>query len=295
MSDEKCPNCNHSPHSGLCGKSDGFTPSGCHCVFIPPAGRFGTCGNGSKSHQGLHREKVGCWRWTGEDAPQWLASRGLADLSLYWPTNKPIPQIDYASGQAKPSLEELMEAYARSLRGAGEERGPKVICSLCETGADEKFGKVRPAEWTHIRGEYSWRHPLEADRLMSVECAQPEYVAWLESCKNGGVISLSHAFSAGISARLKASESRDQEWRKAARGCESPTALEAILRAGIEGAKTMQRLLNESESREQAMRECLGDAPSSQSSADPDKWMYDYQQWELRVDKLLNGGNDAGN
>lgn len=35
MSDEKCPNCNHGPHSGLCGRSDGFTPSGCRCVYDP--------------------------------------------------------------------------------------------------------------------------------------------------------------------------------------------------------------------------------------------------------------------
>lgn len=37
MSDEKCPNCNHGPHSGFCGKSDGFTPSGCRCVYVAPA------------------------------------------------------------------------------------------------------------------------------------------------------------------------------------------------------------------------------------------------------------------
>jgi len=45
-------------------------------------------------------------------AKEFLESRGLADLSLYWPTNKPLPKIDYESGEAQPTLLQLMEAFA---------------------------------------------------------------------------------------------------------------------------------------------------------------------------------------
>jgi hypothetical protein len=46
------------------------------------------------------------------DAREWLESKGWGDLSLYWPTNKPIPQIDYESGEAKPTIDDILEAYA---------------------------------------------------------------------------------------------------------------------------------------------------------------------------------------
>ena len=41
-----------------------------------------------------------------QSAEQWLELRGLADLSLYWPTGKPLP---------KPTLIQLMQAYAVEL------------------------------------------------------------------------------------------------------------------------------------------------------------------------------------
>ncbi|HXN71610.1 MAG TPA: hypothetical protein VN861_03545 [Candidatus Acidoferrales bacterium] len=51
------------------------------------------------------------------------------------------------------------------------------------------------AAWTHIRGKYSWRHPLVADHLMSIGCDEPGFITWT---KSGATISLAHAFSAGI-------------------------------------------------------------------------------------------------
>jgi hypothetical protein len=48
-------------------------------------------------------------------AREWLERKGFGDLSIHWPTNKPLPQIDYESGEAKPTLPELLTAYASSL------------------------------------------------------------------------------------------------------------------------------------------------------------------------------------
>lgn len=45
---------------------------------------------------------------------EYLESRGLADLSLYWPTSKPIPQIDYKSEEAKPTLLDIMQEFAEA-------------------------------------------------------------------------------------------------------------------------------------------------------------------------------------
>jgi len=86
------------------------------------------------------------------------------------------------------------------------EPNPFAPCLLCATGVDPERGKVLPAAWTHIRGEYSWRHPLEADRMMSVPCTQPGYVSWCESMKHGGNVSLADAFSAGIAWQAKVSK-----------------------------------------------------------------------------------------
>lgn len=60
---------------------------------------------------------------TQPSAREWLESRGLGDLSLYWPTNKPIPQIDYISGEAQPTLESLMEAYAKAVSDPNKKQG----------------------------------------------------------------------------------------------------------------------------------------------------------------------------
>lgn len=59
-------------------------------------------------------------------AHEWLASRGLADLSLYWPTSKPIPQIDYESGEAQPTLVKLMADFARSERQAARKECAEI-------------------------------------------------------------------------------------------------------------------------------------------------------------------------
>lgn len=50
--------------------------------------------------------------WEQSSAEQWLASKGLADLSLNWPIGKPIPNIDYESGKTKPTLPQLMDDFA---------------------------------------------------------------------------------------------------------------------------------------------------------------------------------------
>lgn len=67
---------------------------------------------------------------TAAKARAFLESRGLADLSLYWPTDKPIPQIDYVSGEAQPTLLQLMDAFAESELDAIQR---KVVCSFCGT------------------------------------------------------------------------------------------------------------------------------------------------------------------
>ena len=56
------------------------------------------------------------------NAQEWLASKGLADLSLYWPTDKPIPQIDYESNQAQPTLVALMDEFAAQLPSREKEK-----------------------------------------------------------------------------------------------------------------------------------------------------------------------------
>jgi hypothetical protein len=71
-----------------------------------------------------------------EDAQEFLASRGLADLSLYWPTGKPIPQIDYESGEAQPTLIQLMAEFASQ---AGPDRTTPERCPCKVRGKDGTF------------------------------------------------------------------------------------------------------------------------------------------------------------
>lgn len=79
-------------------------------------------------------------------ATEWLNARGLGDLSLYWPTNKPIPQVDYESGQAKPTLIELLADFAQHAlpeRATMPEKPEK--CPTC--GSESRYHKciIHPA------------------------------------------------------------------------------------------------------------------------------------------------------
>jgi hypothetical protein len=79
------------------------------------------------------------------DAREWLESKGWGDLSLYWPTNKPIPQIDYESGEAKPTIDDILEAYALPFikeRDAAQ-------CRLVEISALIGNDEFVEHEWKH--------------------------------------------------------------------------------------------------------------------------------------------------
>jgi hypothetical protein len=79
-------------------------------------------------------------------AKEFLERRGLADLSLYWPTNKPLPQIDYESGEAKPTLIELLEQYSEAARppvpqqGQGDENVREFFGEYFHAIQNRKYG-----------------------------------------------------------------------------------------------------------------------------------------------------------
>lgn len=56
-------------------------------------------------------------------AKEFLDLRGLADLSLGWPLDKPAPQVHYPSSRTVPTLAELLEDYAAASRPSVPEQG----------------------------------------------------------------------------------------------------------------------------------------------------------------------------
>jgi hypothetical protein len=103
---------------------------------VPQDEQLGVCEYSKHQHEVCHPHPKGsdCICWTPAAQPaaepsgarEFLESRGLADLSLYWPTGKPLPQIHYESGEPALTLIQLMEAYAEAALAQVREEREKV-------------------------------------------------------------------------------------------------------------------------------------------------------------------------
>lgn len=138
-----CTKCGHSQALHSSSGCQGHFSTGT-LVSVERRGEYCTC-DGFKefAEAGPAAEPQG--------AANWLASRGLADLSLYWPTNKPIPQIDYESGEAQPTLTALLEAYSASQTAALREENERLSdwkeSAIACTPDMQKIGHLLGLRW----------------------------------------------------------------------------------------------------------------------------------------------------